>query len=167
MRASAWYVVQAKRHQEERVRAHLAGKALPVFLPLLEVVHRYRARRVRRLEPLFPGYLFVRLDGEAAGWQAVRWSPGVHRILTVADEPVAVPDGIIEAIQARIGTLGFVRPGITYRPGSRVRILRGPLAGLDAVFARPMSRTGRVRVLVQLLGGRRRVELDELDLEPV
>jgi len=37
---------------------------------------------------------------------------------------------------------------------------------LEAVFARPLSRQGRVRVLVELLGGRRGVEVDELDLDP-
>ncbi len=163
----AWYVVEAKRHGEERARAHLSRKGILAFLPLIEVVRRYRIRRVRVLEALFPGYLFVRLDpADHREWNAVCWSPGVRRILSIADTPVPVPDEVIAVIQQRIRDLGFVRPGFRFAAGSRVRILRGPLAGLEAVFARPLSRQGRVRVLVELLGGRRGVEVDELDLDP-
>jgi hypothetical protein len=43
--------------------------------------------------------------------------------------------------------------------------MRGSLAGLEAVFDRPMSRSGRVRVLMELLGQQRGVEVDILDLE--
>jgi len=90
----------------------------------------------------------------------------VRRILSIADTPVPVPDEVIAVIQQRIRDHGFVRPGFRFAVGSRVRILHGPLAGLEAVFARPLSRQGRVRVLVELLGGRRGVEVDELDLDP-
>lgn len=162
----AWYVVQAKRHCEERVLGHLAQKEITAFLPLIEVIRRYRVRWVRTLEPLFPGYLFVRLDlADHRALNAVCWSPGLRRILSIADTPVSVPDGAIEVIQQRVGEHGFVRPGSRFATGSRVRILHGPLAGLEAVFAQPLSRQGRVRVLVQLLGGLRRVEVDELDLD--
>ena len=50
-----------------------------------------------------------------------------------------------------------------YPPGTRVRIRRGPLEGLEAIFDRPMSRAGRVRVLLDLLGQQRRTEVDEVD----
>lgn len=165
MRAG-WYVVQAKRYCEERVCTHLARRRISAFLPFIEVIRRHRVRRVRALEPLFPGYLFVHLDPtDHREWSAVCWSPGVRRILSIAETPVPVPDEIIEVIQQRVRDLGFVRPGFRFAAGSRVRIRRGPLAGLEAVFARPLSRQGRVRVLVELLGGRRGVELDELDLD--
>ncbi len=33
---SAWYVVEAKRHSEERILAHLSRRGIPAFLPLIE-----------------------------------------------------------------------------------------------------------------------------------
>jgi hypothetical protein len=39
------------------------------------------------------------------------------------------------------------------------------MCGLEAILDRPMSRAGRVQVLLALLGSTLRVEADELDLE--
>lgn len=163
-----WYTVQAKRHCERRVVRHLANREIPTFLPLVEVVRRRNGTRHTGLEPLFPGYLFVQMepvDRSPHCWSAVRWTPGVHRILGVADEPVPVPDEAIAAIQDRMRQLGFVRPGHRFAAGDRVMFRSGPLGGLEAILDRPSSRAGRVRVLLALLGSELRVEVDELDLE--
>jgi len=165
---TAWYAVQAKRHKEGRVLHHLTKREIPTFLPLVEVVRRRNGVRSTGLEPLFPGYLFVRLDPmdrHPQSWDAVRWSPGVNRILGTAEDPVPVPEGVIGAIQNRIDGLGFVRPGHRFEAGERLRFRSGPMCGLEAILDRPMSRAGRVQVLLALLGSTLRVEADELDLE--
>jgi len=164
----AWYAVQVKRHNESRAVRHLALRDIPAFLPLIEGFSCYRSRRVARLEPLFPGYLFVRLEPTAENprpWYTVRWSPGVRCILTVDDTPVPVPNAVIDAIQDRVRDFGFIRLRNPFRRGMTVRIMRGPFEGLGAVFDRSMSRAGRVRVLLELLGQQRSVEVDALDLE--
>lgn len=163
-----WYAVQVKRHREQQVLRHLAQHAIPSFSPSIEVVRRYRARRLTRLEPLFPGYLFLQMSRSqtnATGWSLVRWTPGVRSILGTDGTPVGVPDGIIEAIQARVRQLGFIRSSSPFTPGARVRFRYGPLAGLEGVFDRPMSSAGRVRVLLELLGQPSGVAVNELDLE--
>jgi len=166
--APAWFAIQVKRHNERRVVRHLTRHAIPTFSPSIEVVRRYRTRQITKLEPLFPSYLFVQMtppSPNATNWSLVRWTPGVRRILGTGETPVGVPDEVIEAIQDRVRKLGFVRPGSPFTPGSWVRFRSGPLAGLRAVFDRPMSKTGRVRVLLELLGQPRGVAVNELDLE--
>ncbi len=166
----SWYAVQAKRYSESQVLNHLTVRSIPAFLPLMEVVRRRRGTRHPQLEPLFPGYLFVRmapLDTHPDCWDAVRWSPGVRGILGMGERPVPVPDGVIHTIQDRIRDLGFVRPGARFAPGDPVRFRSGPMAGLESVFECALSRAGRVQVLMTLLGQVRRIEADELDLEPV
>jgi transcriptional antiterminator RfaH len=165
---AAWYVVQVKRCRETRVVRHLALKAVPTFLPFVEVNGARRGQRRPHLEPLFPGYLFVQMaqrSRDPACWQTVRWSPGVRSILGCGEVPVPVPDEVMAELQSRVAELGFIRPGPRFSGGTRVRIRNGPLAGLEAVFDRPMSRAGRVRVLLELLGQQRAVEVDEVDLE--
>lgn len=163
-----WYAIQAKSHNEARVLDHLTQKEIPAFLPLIEVVRRYRNRCLARLEPLFPCYLFVqleRIDCNPVTWNAVRWTPGVKSILGSGEVPLPVPDPVIGAIRERITQLGFVRPGLRFSPHDRVVIRRGPLAGLEAVFERPLSGLTRVHVLMELLGQQRRVQVDAVDLE--
>ncbi|MDR7554864.1 MAG: transcription termination/antitermination NusG family protein [Armatimonadota bacterium] len=162
-----WYAVQVKRHAEARVVRLLAHKAIPTFLPFLEVSRGGGNGRSPRLEPLFPGYLFVGLDNPLIPrmWDAVRWTPGVRRVLGVAEDPVPVPAAVIAAIQERVREHGFVRQRPRFQRGARVTIRSGPLQGLEAVFDRPMSRVGRVRVLLELLGQQRGVEVDQRELE--
>jgi transcriptional antiterminator RfaH len=163
-----WYAVQAKSHNEARVFHHLTERIIPAFLPLIEVTRCYGPRRLTRLEPLFPCYLFVqleRLDCNPIRWDAVRWAPGVKSILSSGETPTSVPDSVIDAIKTRVQDLGFVRPGIRFGRNDRVVIRRGPLAGLEAVFERPLSGSGRVQVLMHMLGQQRRVQVDPVDLE--
>lgn len=165
----AWYAVQVKRYEERRTEQYLGLKRIPTLVPLIEVVRRYSERKVRHLEPLFPGYLFARMyppELLPGTWGTLRWAPGVRTILGMDDAPVSVPDEVIETIKARMGGLGYVKPEVRYMPGSPVRIRHGPLVGFEAVFESQMSRVERVRVLLQLLGQTRAVELDLVDLEP-
>jgi transcriptional antiterminator RfaH len=165
---AAWYTVQSKRYSERRVIDYLAARAIPTFFPFVEVVRRRNGTRRIGLEPMFPGYVFVQLepfDRSRRCWDSVRWSPGVHRILGTEYEPVAVPENAISAIRDRTRELGFVRPGLRFGTGDRVRFRSGPLDGLEAILDRPASRSGRVHVLLALLGNTLRVEADELDLE--
>lgn len=163
-----WYAVQAKSHNEGRVLHHLTRKMIPVFLPLIEVMRRRRSRSVARLEPLFPGYLFVqleRMDSNPTLWDAVRWAPGVKSILGTEGGSIPVPDPVIDAIKGRVREFGFIRPSLPFGPNDRVLVRRGPMAGLEAVFERPLSGSGRVLVLMHLLGQQRRVQVDAADLE--
>jgi len=164
-----WYVIQTKPRQEERLVAHLArrARAAEPFLPKIEVIRRHARRRVVTLEPLFPSYLFLRMTLGPAMWNAVRWAPGTRRILGDGDQPLAVPADLVQMIRDRVEPLGFVRVGLNVPAGVRVRIRTGPFAGLEGIFERPTSRQDRVRVLLEVLGSVRSLEIEIFDLERV
>ena len=50
--------------------------------------------------------------------------------------------------------------------GQTVRILAGPLQGMDAVFVGPLTPAARVQVLLQFLGRQQQVEVDADAVEP-
>ncbi|MGH9195850.1 MAG: transcription termination/antitermination protein NusG, partial [Acidimicrobiia bacterium] len=145
---SDWYVVQVKPRQEARVVRHLALSAVITFLPYVEVSRRRASRKAKYLEPLFPGYVFTRLaatDRAPASWNVVRWAPGVLRILAIGSIPVPVPEDMMQAIERQTSEHGFVRLPSPLVSGAKVRVRSGPFEDLEAVFDRPMSRSGRVR----------------------
>src|SRR4029077_19678854 len=80
-----WYVVYSKPHKEEQAQFHLRMKGLDVFFPRLDLV-RVSERR-KRVIPLFPNYLFVRIDLETE-FHYVTWSPGVKRLVSFGDRPI-------------------------------------------------------------------------------
>ncbi len=143
-----WYVVQTKVRAEGRVGTRLTSRNIETFLPQIENLRR---RRHPRIEPLFPGYLFVRLILSPATLDAVRWTPGVRRLLGVGDSPVPVDEQVIGTIRSGINSEGYIRPAVPFAPGDRVRIAEGPMAGLYGILERPASRAYRVRILLEVM----------------
>ena len=150
-----WYVVQTKPQSEPLVESKLTARRIEAFLPRLE---NPRPHGLVLIEPLFPCYLFVRLDRRPAALDAVRWTPGVRRILSTGEEPAPLDEQVIITIRSRLNDNGVVRMGLPFGPGDRVRITEGPMAGLSGVLERFTSRAKRVRVLLDLL--RAPVEMD-------
>jgi transcription antitermination factor NusG len=54
------------------------------------------------------------------------------------------------------------------RPGDRILIVSGPLKGIEAIFDRHLSASGRVRVLIEILDRlcRTEVHLDQIQRLP-
>lgn len=161
--------MQTRPREETRVIHHLALRLADVetFLPKIEVVRRHARRRIVFLEPLFPSYLFTRFRIDPRTWQAVRWAPGVRRMLGEDGQPAEVSPDLITTIQQRIEPLGFVRIGMQIKAGDRVRVKGGSFAGLEGIFERPTTRRDRVRVLLEILGRVTPLELDVFELERV
>ena len=147
----AWYVLYTKPRQEEAVAGQLGRRGLEVFLP------QYTERRrgeAPRMQVLFPCYLFIRADLEAVGISALQWVPGVRRLVAFGGVPARVPEAAIAYIRRQLVQLeaqgGF--PRARFRPGERVRVREGPLAGLEGIFEGPAGPAERVRILIRFLG---------------
>jgi len=143
--------------QHTALALHCLGlNGFEIYCPRLREQVRSRGRKIVRTPLLFPGYIFVLI---VSGWWDARWSPGVVRLIMDGLQPAHVPDAVITEIRSRERN-GFVElPKLRgLAPGMRVRVVSGPLSERIGMLAalRPHE---RVLVLLQLLGGQRRVEL--------
>ncbi|MGH2460665.1 MAG: transcription termination/antitermination protein NusG [Chloroflexota bacterium] len=151
-----WYALRSKPRKELFAASQLERAGIEVFVPLLNIYQQHGKRAGH--EPLFPGYLFGRLD-PLRTIQLARYTPGVLSILGYGDEAWPVPDNLVLAIQQRLAR-GRGRAVLDeFQHGDRVTVTSGPLAGLDAVFDCQLSATGRVRVLIQIMRRVCRTEL--------
>lgn len=155
---TAWYVVNSQPRRETLAVFHLANQGFEPYLP------RYlRSRRhARRLEtvraPLFPGYLFVRLNSDSMRWRAIRSTIGVRDLVCHGDEPAPVPRGIVEDIQARENDSGVVVMAPKFRRGETVTVCHGALLDQIGIFE-SADDDERVVILLRLLGRDVRVKL--------
>lgn len=161
-----WFAVQTKPRHESRVLHWLRERSgLSVFLPRVEETRKRRSRRVTIVEPLFPSYLFVQMKFEPAPWDAVRWAPGVKRIVGAEEVPTPIPADAMALLIERCGAAGVMQWRPSFHAGEPVRVVGGPFAGLEGVLERPTCRGERVRVLLRMLGSTTPVELDVTDIE--
>jgi len=163
--STRWYVVQTHAHAEGKAAAHLARQGFDAYLP------RYlkRRRHARRIEtvaaPLFPRYLFVTVDTMRQRWRAIHSTIGVTHLVCNGDDPVPVTDDVIETLKAREDEQGFVtlRQRPRFALGEKVRVLDGVFADCLGLFD-GMKDSDRVTVLLDLLGRKVRLVLDEFSV---
>jgi transcriptional antiterminator RfaH len=157
-----WYVVFTHAHAEAKAAQHLVRQGFDIYLP------RYlkRRRHARRIEtvsaPLFPRYLFVSVDTFTQRWRAIHSTFGVARLVCNGDEPAEVSDGVINDLKHREDERGFIhldrRP--RFAAGDKIRVLDGVFSACLGLFE-GMSDRERVSILLELLGRKVRVVLDE------
>jgi len=147
----SWYVVHTKPGNEHRVETNLSNQEIEVFLPLLETFQYTNGKMIPKIKPLFPNYLFVKLDIDVHYYK-VKWTRGVSKILGIGNEPVPVSEKVIQTIKARMGENNLVKLDDGLEEGNIVQFTSGPFKDLMGVFDKKMSDGKRVRVLLNLIG---------------
>ena len=152
-----WYSVYSKPQKERFAQIHLQSKGLEVFLP--QLVMPQSAIATRRVVPLFPSYLFVRIDifsGESA---YVIWSPGVKYLVSFNGVPASIDDSVIAFLRDRSDSRGQIQAASSLKRGQRVRVTGGPFEGLEALIERPPDGRGRVKLLMSMLNRQVQAEI--------
>ena len=155
---SRWYAVYCHPHRESAAAAHLANQNFSIFLPKCEKTRRHARKLEKVRRPFFPGYLFVNLDLSHDRWRSVNGTFGVIRIVAQNDHPVPAPRGVIESLLAACDDDSVLRISPTLAIGQRVRVADGPLTDLIGELDQ-LTDSERVRVLLDIMGGRTRVVL--------
>ncbi|WP_404363770.1 transcription/translation regulatory transformer protein RfaH [Marinobacter sp.] len=126
-----WYALQLKPAQGNRALENLQNQDIACFYPKVTVEKVQGGKRVKKLEPLFPGYLFVNLEQTDPMWAKLRSTRGVIRIVSFANKPAPIPDDIIQHIK---NSLDRVAEQGGIKPGQAVELEEGPFKGINAIF---------------------------------
>ena len=163
-----WYALQSKPHRENTLWQHLKAETIEAYYPRLHV--RTVNPRARKIQPYFPGYLFVHVDVQATGLGLFKWMPFATGLVCFGDAPSPVPDALIDGIRGTIDRLTHSGTQMydELAPGQPVRVRSGPFEGYTGIFNTRLSGGERVRLLLELLSGQSvNVEIDAARLEPL
>lgn len=126
-----WYALQHKPAQGDRAVEHLQNQEITCFYPKITVEKIKAGKRTKKLEPLFPGYLFVNLEQTDPMWAKLRSTRGILRVVSFANKPAGIQDDVIEHIRNGLHTVA-AQGGI--KPGQSVELEDGPFRGISAIF---------------------------------
>jgi len=160
-----WYVARTQPRAEGRAVANLEKQKFATFCPRFRKSRRHARRVETVLVPLFPSYIFVSLDLAFDRWRAVNSTRGITHMIMQGELPQAVPPGVVESLQSRTRADGTVDLTSGLEIGQPVRVVRGPFADFVGTLQH-LDSTGRVRVLLYLLGRSVSVGLDGEALLP-
>ena len=164
-RNEPWFAVQVRARCEKIVAQVLENKGFEPLLPLYTVTRQRSDRTVGLELPLFPGYLFCRLDLKSR-LLPLFTTPGVVRLLGVGPTPCPVDESEMETIRTILKQGRGARPWPMPKEGERVFIEAGPLCGVEGVLIGKKKDT-RLIVSVTLLQRAVSVEIDADSARPV
>lgn len=159
-----WYVIQCKGGESFRAAEHLTNQGYEVFHPVLNIKRKRQGKLVTVNEPLFPYYLFIRLDQVVSNWRPIRSTRGVLRLLTFGNRPVSTPDALIDTLRAQPHQQVDIHT--YFSAGEKVTITDGPFKDLEAIFTRCKGEE-RAIVLLNVLNRPQHLDLPVESLQKV
>ena len=157
----SWLLVRSKPKQESALVQALSGRDVIAYCPKV-LEPRWHARAPQGPVPLFPSYVFAYF-APMEKFTAVRYCPGAAGIVRFGLELGAVEEAFITDLRRREGERGYLVIGEARRApakGSRVRVVEGPFQGIEGIVTHYLPAKDRVRLLLNMVGGVRRIEVD-------
>ena len=157
----SWYVVHTHPKQEDRTNSNLRTLGVETFAPRLQVdkYNEFTGKVTHVAKHMFPSYIFGRFRYNEL-YHKVRYTRGVHSLVSFNNMPALVDDDIVALMQSQIGDDGFVRTVEPLQPGDEVVINYGRFQNFCGVFEGGVSDTDRVRILLNTVSFQAHVVVD-------
>jgi transcription termination/antitermination protein NusG len=163
----AWYAVYTRSRHEKQVGAFLQRQEIETYVPLRCAWSSRQDRKTTIQVPALPGYVFVRCTLYAETRALIKRASGVLRMVENAGRPAAIPAGQIESLRTALEHT-FNAEGHPYlNVGDRVRVVRGPLLGVEGYLVRVAESRHRLVLVVDYVNQALSIEIDAASVEPV
>lgn len=126
-----WFALRVRSNFERLTALHLRQRGYQEFLPEYVAQNRWSDRVKIFHKPLFPGYVFCRFD--PTDRLPVLTTPGVVHVVGIGRDPAPIDDREIDAVWVTHRSGVLFKPWPFLKMGDRVRVERGPLAGVEGV----------------------------------
>ena len=146
---TAWYLVHTKPRQEDIALANLERQGYQCYLPQMRIERVRRRKAEITTEPMFPRYLFIRLDSSDQGksWSPIRSTLGVSQLVHFGARAAKVDDPLVDLLRERERTLPTEA---MFHSGDSVVIADGPFAGIEAIY-QTVDAERRAFILLEIL----------------
>lgn len=145
-----WHVVWTRPRQERVAEENLLRQDYEVWLPMLGKWRRRAGGWACQTQPMFPRYLFLHARAEVQDLSRVRSTIGAVGLVRFGERTPVLAEATVAALRELADQTLAQAPDHPLRPGARVRIVSGPLAGLEGLVT--VSAARRVEIFLSLLG---------------
>ena len=157
-----WHLLMTKPREDERAESHLLNQDYELFRPMIRQFKIKGGKQEPVIEPLFPRYLFIRLDDLMSNWSRIRSTRGVAKMVRFTDMPAKVPDSLIEALRSQCVQDNIIdtteEKPFVFEKGDVIEITEGSFRGITA-FIKEQIAEDRVLLLLNLLGKEQELEM--------
>ena len=144
-----WYVAYVRLFHERKTAEKLATMGIESFVPVREEVHQWSQRKKKVMRVLIPQMIFIHATRKER--MEALTLPSISRYMVLRGEhtPAVIPDGQMQRFMFMVDyseeTIEmFLTP---LEPGQAVKVIKGPLAGLEGEL---VEIEGKSKVVVRL-----------------
>ncbi|MBN2354092.1 MAG: antiterminator LoaP [Spirochaetales bacterium] len=150
-----YYVIQVRSRREEKYLARareLAEGEVDFFWPRRELCIRKRGVWRETVAPVFPGYIFFAApDLPVPLYRRLKAIPDFTRFLNDNRNVTPLSGRDLELVRHFLGQGDIVRKSlVSFEADQRIRILEGPLKGLEGMIVKVDKRKKRIKVRLEL-----------------
>lgn len=142
-----WYVVYTMPKSEKKVANCISEMGIESYLPMHKVIRQWSDRKKKLEVPLFPNYVFVRVNETRRG--SLFSIKELVRFVSIEKKPVVVREKEILTIKRVLNEDVPVMTEEYFQEGMKVRIEYGQFAGLEGVIIKKNSNT---RLIIKIEG---------------
>jgi len=148
-----WFVARTRARQEKSVRDRLKEFGVETFLPTRVEVRQWHDRKKKVEISLIPNTIFIHEEKDKALSMAnYEGIPITYLIDYLTHKMMVIPDRQMQNFMFLLDVSDEsmkIEDGILYQKGDKIRVLKGPFAGLEGEM---MRINGHDRVVVKLDG---------------
>lgn len=160
-----WYCFKALP-KKEHIAARLLGEhqGVETLCPRISFIKKTRRGKVRFVECLFPGYVFVHTDLKQC-YRLIRATQGIRDVVAFGERVPLIPDAFIEDLRQHLDEENHKPiPEPVLQPGQEVTITEGPFREWKAIVTGQLDARQRVALLLDFLGRQMEVKVEAKDL---
>jgi transcriptional antiterminator RfaH len=160
-----WFILQFKANAHHQAAKNLNRQGFETYLPMHNITSRKASRFINAVQPLFPGYMFVKFNKEEPKWHRINNTYGVSRLITFNSILKSIPTMFVDNLMQRYDLSGKLRPLKKLKKGDQVKVLKGPFANFIATVE-TYETDQRIWILMDLMGRKTKIETPSDEIQP-
>lgn len=150
---SSWFLIYCKSRQEVRAEENLVRQGFDVFRPTINVVKaKIGCQNTVKSEPLFPGYLFIKVDPSVKSIGPVHSTLGVSNFVKFGDSYAVASDTLIDNIKLNVDRQNvFTKDGHSLKSGDEIYVHGHGFDQVKAIYCNACGYE-RAIILMTILG---------------
>lgn len=163
---SEWHALFVVTGQEEKVKTFLEnrfrerGLEADFIVPKLIINERKQGVWREVVRKMLPGYVLVRGVIDTEEYYMLKGTPGLYKLLRSGNDFCPIPEEEILVLGTLLSEGDVIGEStITFDEGDTVRVLDGPLKGLEGMIVGINKRKGRARIKLSFLGDDRTIDV--------
>lgn len=144
-----WYVAYVRMFHERKTAEKLAAMGIESFVPVREEIHQWSQRKKKVMRVLIPQMIFIHATQKERLEALTLASISHYMVLRGEHSPAVIPDAQMKQFMFMVDyseeTIEMYNSPL--EPGQTIRVIKGPLAGLEGEL---LEIEGKSKVFVRL-----------------